>query len=386
MNHRNRRRFASSIAVVAAAAGLLTACGPSSNSASAYNFGAILPLSGQDQSFGSEFQEAIQLGTNYVNADLGLSKKMSVDYQDGQGLPSNSVTAMNELVNVNKSLGVFSGFSSVVSAIAPMANRSKSLVFNAGANSPSLSQLGSYVLNDLPLANEQIPAATQYVVGKLGLKKWAVVYSDETLGQSVQAAINQDLPKAGGTVVKSVSVSSTATDFSSQVAELRNTGADLIYFAVSSGTQIPVLAQQLRAAGVKAQFMSYGGTDIPEVLTSPDAQGMLFTTQQVNLSDGNAATKYLVSQFKAKYPTQTMTTAQVNYFNAALIIGTALKQLEADRKTVTGASLLQQIQAGHSYEVAGGTITFNSDGTTTTPIDVTKLESHTESTVFTAAG
>jgi branched-chain amino acid transport system substrate-binding protein len=385
MNHRNRRRFASSIAVVAAAAGLLTACGPS-NSASAYNFGAILPLSGQDQSFGSEFQEAIELGTNYVNADLGLSEKMNVDYQDGQGLPSNSVTAMNELVNVNKSLGVFSGFSSVVSAIAPMANRSQSLVFNAGANSPSLSQLGSYVLNDLPLANEQIPAATQYVVGKLGLKKWAVVYSDETLGQSVQAAINQDLPKAGGTVVKSVSVSSTATDFSSQVAQLRNTGADLIYFAVSSGTQIPVLAQQLRAAGVKAQFMSYGGTDIPEVLASADAQGMLFTTQQVNLSDSNAATKYLVSQFKAKYPKQTMTTAQVNYFNAALIIGTALKKLEADRKSVTGASLLQQIQAGHSYEVAGGTITFNSDGTTTTPIDVTKLESHTESTVFTAAG
>lgn len=385
MNHWNHRRFASSIAVIAAAAGLLTACGGSKSGSSAYNFGAILPLSGQNQSFGSEFQEAIQLGTSYVNADLGLSKKMDVDYQDGQGLPANSVTAMNELVNVNKSLGVFSGFSSVVSAIAPMANRHQSLVFNAGANSPVLSQLGSYVLNDLPLANEQIPAATQYVVGKLGLKKWAVVYSDETLGQSVQAAINKDLPQAGGTVVKSVSVSSTATDFSSQVAQLRNTGADLIYFAVSSGTQIPTLAKQLRAAGVKAQFMSYGGTDIPVVLASPDAQGMLFTTQQVDLNDNNAATKYLVSQFKAKYPKQTMTTAQVNYFNAALIIGTALKKLEEDKKSVTGASVLQQIQAGHSYQVAGGTITFNSDGTTTTPIDVTKLQSHTESTVFTVA-
>jgi ABC-type branched-subunit amino acid transport system substrate-binding protein len=385
MSHWNPRRVASSIAVLAAAAGLLTACG-GSNSASAYNFGAILPLSGQDQSFGSEFQEAIQLGTNYVNADMGLNKKMDVDYQDGQGLPANSVTAMNELVNVNKSLGVFSGFSSVVSAIAPMANRHQSLVFNAGANSPALSQLGDYVLNDLPLADEQIPAATQYVVGKLGLKKWAVVYSDETLGQSVQAAINKDLPQAGGTVVKSVSVSSTATDFSSQVAQLRNSGADLIYFAVSSGTQIPVLAQQLRAAGVKAQFMSYGGTDIPQVLSSADAQGMLFTTQQVNLNDNSAATKYLVSQFKAKYPTQTMTTAQVNYFNAALIIGTALKKLEADKQSVTGASLLQQIRAGHSYQVAGGTITFNANGTTTTPIDVTKLQAHTESTVFTTAG
>jgi branched-chain amino acid transport system substrate-binding protein len=201
----------------------------------------------------------------------------------------------------------------------------------------------------------------------------------------VQKAIDDELPKAGGKVVQSISVSATATDFGPQVDQLRDTKADLIYFAVSSGTQIPTLAQQLRAAGVKAQFMSYGGTDIPAVISSDDTQGMLFTTQHVNLQATNAPTTYLTTQFAKKYPGTTLTTAQVNYFNAALIIGQAIQKLEAAKKTVNGANVLAQIIKGHEYQFAGGSVIINKDGTTSTPIDITKLVSKKETVVKSVA-
>lgn len=390
---KNGRLALVGVAVVALA---LTACSgqPSASSGSksagtgsgqTYPLGAILPLSGQNQTFGTAFQQAIQLGESYVNDKMGLNGKVAVDYEDGQGLPAPSVTAMSKLVNVNKSVAVFTGFSAPTQAISALANQQQVVAFNAGANSPALATLGKYVLNDLPLADQQLPAALPYVVDTLKLKNWAIVYSNETLGQSVQAAINKGLPKAGGKVVQSISVSATATDFSPQVDQLRNTKADLIYFAVSSGTQIPTLAQQLRAAGVKAQFMSYGGTDIPAVISAQDTQGMLFTTQHVDLKSTNAPTQYLVKQFKAQHPGTTMTTAQVNYFNAALIIGQSIQKLEKANKQVTGANLLTQIIKGHQYDFAGGSVIINADGTTSTPIDITKLSGQKEQVVKTVA-
>ncbi len=348
----------------------------------AYQLGAILPLSGQNQLFGTEFRQAIDLGVRYANATMHLRKPISVRYQDGQGLPAPSTVAMSKLVDVDGSIGVFTGFSTPTEATASMANDRAVVEFNGGANSPALSRLGKYVLSDLPLADQQIPAAISYAVGKLHLRRWAVVYSNETLGQSLHTAIDAQLPRSGGKVVGSVSVSGTASDFSAQVAQLRTMRPDLIFLATTSGTQIPTMDKQIRLAGIKAQLMSYGGTDIPTVLASPDAEGQLFATQHVDLAQRNAETRYLVTEFKRRYPGTVMTTGQVNYFNAVLIMATAIKKLEESGSKVDGAALLRRILQGHRYDLAGGSVVFNPDGTTSTPIDIARLV-HTKETILT---
>jgi branched-chain amino acid transport system substrate-binding protein len=377
MRKRSRVRLLAAVLALGLAAGL-TSCARFGGDPDAYQLGAILPLSGQNQLFGSEFRQAIDLGVDYVNANEHLRKPLAVAYEDGQGLPQPSVTAMSKLVNVDRSIGVLTGFSTPTEATASMANDSNVVLFNGGANSPALSTLGKYVLNDLPLADQQMPAAISYAVGQRHLKRWAVLYSNETLGQSLLTAIQDQLPKAGGQVVGAVSVSSTATDFASQVAQLRQLKPDLIFLATASGTQIPTMDTQIRLAGLKSQLMSYGGTDIPTVLASPYAAGQLFATQHADLTKDNPATRYLVSEFQKRYPGTSMTTAQVNYFNAVLIMATAIKQLEGSGREVDGSALLSQILAGHSYDLAGGSVTFNPDGTTSTPIDITQLVNHKE--------
>jgi ABC-type branched-subunit amino acid transport system substrate-binding protein len=355
--------------------------GSEASGSGSYELGAVFPLSGPSRLYGVRYRQAMSIALDFVNKNYHLKHKVKVDYEDGKALPSPSVTAMNKLVNTKHVPAVLTGFSAPTKAIAPIAKRDKVVEINGGGSSPELAQLNKYVFNTIPLANQQVPRAVSYAVGKLGLKRWVVLYSNETLGKSMLKAIKTDLPKAGGTVSGAIPVDSQATDFGPQVARIRSLRPDLVFLATTSGGQPPIMMRQMRAAGIKAQAMSYAGIDSPPLLKTPAAQGMLFTIQSIDFKADNAATNYFNKQFAAKYPGKTPTTLQVNYYDSVLVLGQAMKKLEKAGKDITGESLRQAIHNKKTFTVAGGKISINSNGTVTEPIAVVKVKNKDEATV-----
>lgn len=362
------------------AAGGSAASGSSGGSGS-YELGAVFPLSGPNRLYGVRYREAMSIALDYVNKNYHLKHKVVVDYEDGKALPAPSVTATNKLVNTKQVPAVLTGFSAPTKAIAPIAKRDKVVEINAGGSSPELAQLNKYVFNTIPLANQQVPRAVSYALGKLNLKRWVVLYSNETLGKSMLKAVKADLPKAGGSVIGAIPVDSQATDFGPQVARIRSLNPDLVFLATTNGGQPPIMMRQMRSAGITAQAMSYAGIDSPPLLKTSAAQGMLFTIQGIDFKADNSATNYFDKQFASKYPSKTPTTLQVNYYNSVLVLGQAMKKLEKAGKDVTGEALQQAIHSKKTFSVAGGKISIRSNGTVTEPIEVVKVKDKSEVTV-----
>ena len=80
----------------------------------------------------------------------------------------------------------------------------------------------------------------------------------------------------------------------------------------------------------------------------------------------------MITDYTAKYGKKP-TTYVVNYYNSVLTFGLLAAALEKAGKPVTGENLLAQRQATPSFDFAGSTVSFETDGTVKAPIQIMEI-------------
>ena len=345
--------------------------------------GALFPMSGLNAMYGDIFSSGANLAADHINADKLLGGKLSIQYEDSQALPQQGVIGMNKLVNVHKVPYVLSAFTGVSKAISAVAGRTKTVAVNGGGVGPDLAELGPYFWNTIVLANYEVRAIIPYMVKERNLKRFVLVYIDDPLGQSILKEIQTILPAAGGQLVESLSVPASAQQFSGIAARVRAANPDAVYIA-SYGSQQLQIIKQFRDNGIKQQLASYSAFSVPEVNTLPEALGSLYTTQVIDWNSNDPVTKRFVDGYKSKY--NKMPTAYIaNYYNAVRVFALLAQQLQKKGKPVTGENLLAQRIETKTFDLVGGKVTFNENGTVLMPIQVSEVDGKGGKTLSVAA-
>ena len=345
------------------------------------HIGGLLPMSGANAEYGQIFSSGADLAVEHVNNSRMLKDTLKMVYEDSQALPMQGVIGMNKLVNVSKTPYVLTGFTGVSKAVAPIATRTKTVVVNGGGVGPDLAQLGEYFWNTIPLANFEVKAMVSYLVKEKGLKKIALIYVDDPLGQSVLGELKQGLPAVGGDLVGSFSVPATAQQFSGIAAKVRDTKPDAVYIA-SYGNQQGQIIKQLRDNGVSQQLASYSGFATPSILNLPEAVGAVYTSQKVDWNKQDGITQKMLADYKQKYNREPNMYV-LNYYNAVRAFAVLAAQLEKEGKPITGETLLAARKTVKSFEFVGATVSFADNGTINAPIQVNLIESGTSKPVET---
>lgn len=337
-----------------------------------YKIGALFPLSGPNATYGDVFMSGANLAVTHINADHMLSGKLSIDYEDSQGKPQPGVIGMTKLVNVEQVPYVLSAFTGVSKAIAPLAMRNHVVAINGGGVGPDLAKLGPYFWNVIPLVNLEVRAVVPYLVKEKHLKKIALIYIDDPLGQAILDVLKADLPKAGGQLVDTLSVPVSTQQFSGVAAKIRAEKPDAVYIASYGAQQIQIV-KQLRDNGVKVPFATYSGYSVHDALSAPASKGVIYTTQSVNFASKDKVTQRFVRDYKAKYH-RNPTAYNVNYYNAVRLFGLLAHSLEKQGKKITGANLLAERKATAKFALVGGTVSFQPNGTLLAPIQINVIE------------
>jgi ABC-type branched-subunit amino acid transport system substrate-binding protein len=344
-------------------------------SAQDLKIGAVFPLSGANADYGDLYMTGTELAAKHLNADGVLKGKVSLIYEDSQALPQQGVVAMNKLVNVEKVPYVLSAFTGVSKAISTIAERSKVVAVNGGGVGPDLAELGPYFWNVIPLANFEVKAIIPHLVQKRGLKRFVLVYVDDPLGQAIKRELEADLPPMGGTLAESLSIPTNAQQFSGIAARVRDAKPDVVYIA-SFGTQQSQIIKQLRDNGVTQQLASYSGFAIPAIANLAEAKGALFTTQQVDWTSQDPVTKRFVDEYQASSK-RAPTAYAANYYNAVRLFGLLAGELQKAGKPITGENLLAARREMRSFDLVGGKLTFQEDGTVISPIQINEVDGGT---------
>eukprot|EP00003_Mantamonas_plastica_P021680 TRINITY_DN3543_c0_g1_i1.p2 TRINITY_DN3543_c0_g1~~TRINITY_DN3543_c0_g1_i1.p2 ORF type:complete len:376 (-),score=67.32 TRINITY_DN3543_c0_g1_i1:76-1203(-) len=335
------------------------------------SIGAVFPLSGPNASYGDVFMSGADLAAKHANEDSMLSGDLNVLYEDSQALPQHGVIAMNKLVNVEEVPYVLSAFTGVSKAISTLAQRSQTVAVNGGGVGPDLAALGEYFWNVIPLANNEVGAASKYLVEELGLKRVTLIYVDDPLGAGILDELEKTLEPLGGELVESHSISPSAQQFSGVAARVRSSKPDAVYIA-SYGAQQLQIVKQLRDNGVDQQIISYSAFSLPSLQALPEAKGALYTTQSIDWDSTDPVTKRFVDDYREAHG-KTPTSYVANYYNAVRVFALLAKELEAQGKEVTGENLLAQRKATDKFDLVGGSVSFQENGTLLAPIQVLEV-------------
>ena len=245
------------------------------------------PLSGFQANTGQTVAGGVRLMAEQLNRSGGLlGYKVKVVALDDEADSDVAVTVAEQIKAAiqrgDKVLGVIghpnSGQTDAAMAIY------KDLAINVitpTASEVGLTKQGFRNFFRVNAANDvQAKIGIEHLVNKLGAKKVAVLYNDDSYGIDLGKLAASELTRLGAQVPLSAQVKVEQNRFASEVAKIKAAGVDAVYYA-GYEVECPYLRADLRDAGLdKLTFMASDGCFLAATIDNSDgaAEGMYVTS------------------------------------------------------------------------------------------------------------
>ena len=371
----------------------LTACNAAPPSDTTLTLAAVFPATGPDAAVGAAMQRAVALAVSQ-NAALPTGYHLTLTTIDEANLPGD--VAASSLAADSHVVGIVGPFDSqTAAAMLPTVEQDGITTISPTATLPGLTQSSQAASENLtftqlhptgkPNVFFRLPQ-TDTTAGKVaadlavapssahGLGAHSIfIVDDGTLsGKAAAAAFKQELTARQGAVAGQQSLASTPQDNTQAiVSAIVEAAPDAVFFAggiapgaelrasltLTGAPQLPILA-----AGPIADDPSWSAT-IGVVPASAYTTAILAAPDLSTLSNAKAFT----SAYQSAYSNQDLLPESALAYDAAMDEITAIKSLLTAGKSVTRASVLAAVAAA-KYPGVTGTLAFDANGDTTTPL------------------
>ncbi|MDQ2763532.1 MAG: ABC transporter substrate-binding protein [Pseudomonadota bacterium] len=244
-----------------------------------FRFGALMPTTGPEAGYGLDFVKTYEMAVKDINDKGGVNgRPLEMLVLDTQAKPELAINAANKLIDVDRIPLIITAWSSVVKAVAPIANRTSTLELNMGANSPDIAHLGEYVYTVFPLAEVDVTALAKYTRVNLRKSRAAVLYVNNDTGIGGAKIYRDVFTAAGGQVVAFEAYDPKATDFTGVLLKARVGNPDVVH--IQGLSELPQVIAQLRQLGMTQQVTSYSSGYNPKLLSQlgSAAEGLIVTS------------------------------------------------------------------------------------------------------------
>ena len=332
------------VALAVAGSMLLAACGSDTGDETGTTGGGgeasdeyvvvwINPLSGTTAAFGEASRGGVELALEDIKKADGINgAELQVLFEDNELLPEASITAYQRTIGKDP-VTVMTAGSSVVLALAPLAEQDGIMLANIGAQSPAL------ISPDVPLVYNFIPtsaAEASRLATRLtedeGITKVAILSVDNDYGKDTAEAFVAAFEGAGGTISAHEIHELAGTDMRTQLTKIKASDAEAVVFVSNVGEVGHAVAQ---AEELGIDLPRYGFTyalspDNFEI--AGDAMNGMKGVAVSFVNDDETATSF-ATRYEDAYGTWPNVTAAVSY-DATMIIADGLREVGNDREAL----------------------------------------------------
>ncbi len=284
--------------------------------ANALKIGGTGPLTGGAAIYGNAAKNGAQIAVDEVNA-LGGSIQFDLRYEDDVNDPEKAVTAYNTLKDWG--MQIFLGSVTSKPSVATSAESNNDKIFFLTPSASSTDVLGG-VENPLT-GTVEIPrkdtifqmcfvdpnqgsASAQYIFDQKMGTKIAVIYkNDDVYSTGIYNSFASKAQELGLEVVSTTTFTDdTSTDFSVQIADAKDNGADLVFLPMYYEAASMILIQA-NSIGYQPKWFGVDGMDGILTLDGFDAslaEGVMLLTP-FNADAEDEATKKFVSTYQEKF-------------------------------------------------------------------------------------
>lgn len=316
-------------------------------------FGLAMPLSGSQALYGADQVKAAQWAVADINAKGGVNgKQLEMIVLDTQADPQLGINAVNRLASVDKVPVFITAWSSVVKAVAPIANREKILELSVGANSPDIAKLGDYVYTTFPLAEVDVSGLAKYTYTTLGKKTAAVMYINNDSGVEGAAIYKNVFEKAGGKVVAYEAYDTKATEFTGALLKVKASNPDMIHIQ-GLVSDLPQVIAQMRQLGLQQRVSTYSAGYNPKVIEQlgAAAEGLIVTSLAPGPSDNPNVTPF-INRWKDSEKRVPNGLPYTQYlYDGPYLVAELYKWLDKNKLSATGENMRKALITAKNFDL-----------------------------------
>ncbi len=334
--------------------------------------GINAPITGDIPKVGEGSKSAAEMWLEDIKAagglDVGGVKYMvDVVVEDNESKPESAAKAATKLITEDEVLAIVGPqASSQAIPAGEMANNYGTPMISPWSTNPDTTKDRPFVFRGCFLDPFQGPVVANFIKDEFGFKKAAVLYdiaSDYPKGLAEVFKEAWEKLNGPGSVVAFESFTTKDADFSSQLTNIINSGAEVL-FTPQYYNEVALIVQQAHELGFKAPIVgsdSWGSAETVK-LCGEDCYGLFFSTHYA-AAGATGATKEFITRYEKKYG-YTPDDVGALTWDALRIVQTAIENtgkltgnLEKDRMAVKDA--LAKIK---EFDGITGKMTFTPDG------------------------
>lgn len=240
--------------------------------------GATVPITGPFAAAGIQYYNSLRMAEEDINAAGGVKgKKFHIVFEDTQGTNPTAVNAFVKLTQQNTIPFAFlSSLSSQNLATEPSVTKAGIPVIYGGGSVAVQERKNPLMFRVRPSDAVYAKAMAYSVKEIFKSSKPGIIHTQDDYGLGTANAIERELGELGIKLVAKEAYSPRDNDFSAQLLNLKNSGADLI-MCITFNRDGALIVQQRRALGITVPF--FCGT----AMIAPATQDLLSAGDTDNL-------------------------------------------------------------------------------------------------------
>jgi branched-chain amino acid transport system substrate-binding protein len=247
-------------------------------------------MTGSGALYGQFAKEGMQIAIEEANAAGGINgRRVEIVIEDNQSNAKSGVSAFQSLIQKGVPAAL-TEFSPVVVACAPIANETRRVLLNCGAQSPKIREGGPYVFSLIIDANVEAENMARFLFDSLKIAAACTYVINTETGINTEKVFADAYQKLGGKVLLREVHDQGVLDFRSTLAKIEKTQPKAVYL-VSLVRESAQILKQASELGFKTLWLSYASFQGPDILSVAGraAEGAIYTYPSFDTSSALSA-------------------------------------------------------------------------------------------------
>ena len=320
--------------LVALTGGLFAA--PGSWSAEPIHIGVSAPLTGNFAEYGQNWQKAINMGVEWINAAGGINgRPIEIVYGDSKSDPKDSAALAQKFTSDTRIVAEIGDFSSTASMAAqPIYYRAGLVQLSPTTSHPKWAPGSPWSFGIVGTQAGEGPFMARYAIEKLGKKRIAVLHINNDWGIASKDYFINAAKEMGAQILGVESYFETDKDFTAVLTKLRGLKPELIYVP-SFYNEMALLSKQREKLGwPDVAVMGPGSLYSPKLLEiGGDSVNGLYTSAVFFPQDPRPEVQKFVKGFETQYKATPNMFAALGY-DAINLLADTIRKAGTDRKAI----------------------------------------------------
>ncbi|MGE4353248.1 MAG: ABC transporter substrate-binding protein [Oscillospiraceae bacterium] len=334
--------------------------------------GNIAPMTGALAAYGVAVDNGIRLAAKEINENGGiLGGTIEISTKDDQHTPAESVSGFNALLSEGACAIIGSVASADTSAITSLANEEEEVLITATSTADSITTEDDYVFRSCFKDSFQGKMAAAFAASA-GIKKAAILYaSDDTYSSGLRDAFVAAAPEYGIEIVTEQATLATAVDFSSQLATITASDAEMVFAPYYYSTVGPYIVPQAYEAGFDGYIIGADGFDGTEGYAAGDlaAYDKVYFTNHYSSDDSSEKVQDFVAAYTEAYGRDSLNALAALAYDATYMLAQAIETAGS-----IDSSDIRDAMVGMHYVGVTGDMTLDETGTPDKSVTILKFE------------